>query len=177
MINKTGSGIALVLASLFSPLPLQAQAQNTGPHYRTGIVYYADNGIFKPFDKQVGTVGHGWSEYSAKVNGAHATVRLKADQPQIFLVCGVNPSHLKLYRFQSEKNARTLSMAKIRWIADPKDVLSEAEIPVSIQSAESGCFKLTPKKPLEDGEFGFSPTDNDDSFMFGVGSVKQSNSQ
>ena len=116
-------------------------------------------------------MGHGWSKYSATVKGAHATIRLQADQPQMFLVCGV-PSHLKLYRVQSEKNARILDMAKIRWMADAKNTLSESEIPVSIQSAESGCFKLTPKKSLEDGEFSFSPTDNNDCFMFGVGHVK-----
>ncbi len=175
MINKTGWGIALVLACLMSPLSLLAQAQLKGPHYKNGIVYYADNGNFKSFNKEVASVGHGWSKYTVKVQGAHATVRLPADQPQIFLVCGVNPSHLKLYRVQSEKDARTLDMAKIRWMADPKDTLSESEIPVSTQSAESGCFKITPEKPLEAGEFSFSPTDNNDCFMFGVGDVKQSN--
>jgi hypothetical protein len=53
-------------------------------------------------------------------------------------------------------------------------VLSESEIPVKIQNAESGCFTLTPQETLGDGEFGFSPVESLDAFMFGVGDIKQS---
>jgi hypothetical protein len=50
-------------------------------------------------------------------------------------------------------------------------VLSESEIPVTIQTAESGCFTLTPKESLKDGEFSFSPVESLDAFTFGVGVV------
>ena len=146
----------------------------SGAHYEIAIVYYADGGNFKAIDKEVVSQG-GRSNYSAKVKGAHATLRMRSDQPHIFRVCGVDPSRLKLYRFKSEGNARSVTIAKVNmWIGGSKVVLPESEVPLSIQTSESICFTLTPKEALGEGDFGFSPVESADAFMFGIGDVKPS---
>jgi len=165
--------MALVVVSLLSPL-FFAPAQVMGNHYEVGIVYYADGNDFKALDKEAAPQS-GRSNYSARVKGAHATVRLRADGRQTFRVCGVDPSRFKLYRFKSERNTRTVKIAKNNMlIGGSRTVLLESEIPVAMQTGEGGCFSLTPKSPLGDGEFGFSPLESLDAFMFGVGDVKQS---
>jgi hypothetical protein len=167
----TRSSIALAITITCS---LLTWAQDSGPRYEVGIVYYASGAAFKPLDKDTMTQG-GRSNYSAKVKGEHALVRLPADQPQVFRVCGVDPSRFKLFRFKSEKNARTVTIAKNNmWIGGSKVVLMESEVPVAIQNSDSGCYALTPRNALGDGEFGFSPVDSLDAFMFGVGDPKQS---
>lgn len=166
--------MTLVVASLISPLSFQVRAQDTATHYEIGIVYYADGSGFKALDKET-ALQSGRSNYAAKVNGAHATIRLRADQPQVFRVCSVDPSRFKLYRFESKGNARSVTIAKVNmWIGGSKTVLSGSQIPMTIKTAESGCFALTPQPTLNDGEYGFSPDGSIDSFMFGVGDVKQS---
>jgi hypothetical protein len=80
----------------------------------------------------------------------------------------------KLYRFKSDRNTRFVTVAKVNmWIGGARTVLSESEIPVKIQTAETGCFTLTPQGALGDGEFGFSPVESMDAFTFGVGDLKQ----
>jgi len=151
-----------------------ARAQATDAHYEIGIVYYSDGANFKAIDKEVVSQG-GRSTYSGKVKGAHATLRLQDGLPRIFRVCGVDPSRFKLYRFKSERNVRTVTIAKVNMlIGGAKFVLPEAELPVSIEASEGNCFALTPKSLLGDGEFGFSPTESADAFMFGVGDFKPS---
>lgn len=168
------SGVVLIVASLIMPSCFLVRAQDSGTHYEIGIVYYSDGGSLRAIDKEVSSQG-GRSNYSGKVKGAHATLRLHAGLTQVFRVCGVDPSRFKLYRFKSETNARTVTIAKINmWIGGSKGVLSESEIPVAIQTSEGGCFTLTPKDTLGDGEFGFSPLESNDAFMFGVGDVKPS---
>ena len=167
-INTGPAAALVVVASLISPLSFRAQDKST--QYEIGVVYYADRDGFKPLDKET-EVESGRKNYSAKVKGAHATIRRPAVRPQVFRVCMVDPTRFKLYRFKSEGNARICTIAKINiWIGGSKNVLSESEIPLSIQSAEDGCFTLTPQKTLDDGEFGFSPYESSDVFTFGVGS-------
>jgi hypothetical protein len=172
MFGRTTSAAALAIAILLSP-SLQ-RAQDRGAQYEVGIVYYSVQGGFKAFDKETIAQG-GRSTYSARVKGEHALVRLRADEPQVFRVCGVDPSRFKLYRFKSEKNARTVTIAKNNmWIGGSKTVLMESEIPVAIQTADNGCFTLTPRTALVEGEFAFSPLESLDAFTFGVGDPKPS---
>lgn len=173
MFSRTRSAMVLIVASLMSPLSFLVRGQDAGTHYEIGIVYYGDGGAFKRLDKETAPQG-GRSQYSARVKGAHATIRLPADQPQIFRVCGVDPTRFKLYRFKSEGNVRTVTISKNNmWIGGSKTVLSESEIPAKIEAAETGCFTLTPKETLgSSGEFGFSPVESMDAFMFGVGEAK-----
>jgi hypothetical protein len=158
-------------ASLLMPLEFQAR---DATYNEVGIVYYEHDTAFKALDKEVAQQG-GRSSYAARVKGAHAALRLVSDQLPTFRVCNADPSRYKLFRFKSEKNFRTLTIAKINmWIGGSKTVLSDSEIPLTIQPAESGCFTLRIKTSLEDGEYGFSPDGSYDVFMFGVGDVKQS---
>ncbi len=174
MVSKTGTSVALLAVSLILPSMFPAQVPDSGSHYEVGIVYYADGGAFKALEKEAAPQS-GRSSYSARVKGAHAAVRLRTDQPQVFRVCGVDPSRFKLYRFKSEGNARTVTIAKTNmWIGGSKTVLSQSEIPVTIQNADSGCFTITPKESLGIGEFGVSPVESMDAFMFGIGEAKPS---
>ena len=176
MVNRTKLTMALVIAVLISWSPsFLSQAQDSVAHYEVGVVYYADQGGFKPLKGEVEQQG-GRSNYTANVSGTHATIRLRGNQLQVFRVCSVDPSRFKLYKFKSKGNSRTVTIAKINmWIGGSKTVLSESEIPLTIKTAESACFTLTPRKTLEDGEYGFSPDGSLDAFMFGVGNLKQSN--
>jgi hypothetical protein len=172
MFKRTSSVMTLVVASLISAISLLARAQNTDTHYEIGIVYYTENAAFKALAKEAAPQS-GRSKYSARVKGPHASIRLRAEQPQLFRVCSVDPRRFKLFRFKSEANARTLVIAKINMlVGGSRTVLSESEIPLKIQTADSGCFTLTPQEPLGDGEFGFSPVESMDAFMFGVGDVR-----
>jgi hypothetical protein len=174
MGTATRSAIAFAI-TIISSCSLLTWAQDTGAHSEVGIVYYASGTAFKPLDKDT-LVQSGRSNYSGKVKGEHASVRFRADEPPpVFRVCGVDPSRFKLFRFKSEKNLRTVTIAKNNmWIGGSKVVLMESEVPVAIQTAESGCYTLTPKNTLGYGEFSFSPVDSFDAFMFGVGDPKQS---
>jgi len=175
MDNRAISAIVTLVASLtLLSSSFQARAQDTGKSDEVGIVYYAEQGVFKPLSKEI-AVQSGRSQYSAKVHGAHAAIRLPANQPQVFRVCSVDASRFKLYRFKTEANDRALVIAKINvWVGGSKTVAQQSEIPVAIKTAEGGCFALTPQATLEDGEYGFSPDGSYDAFMFGVGDVQRS---
>src|ERR1035441_5455287 len=106
---RASSVITLLVASLITAIPLLAQLQDNDVHYDVGIVYYSDGNAFKALDKETAPQS-GRKNHSARVKGAHAVVRLRADQPQVFRVCGVDPSRFKLFRFKSENNARTVTI-------------------------------------------------------------------
>ncbi len=100
----------------------------------------------------------GHVNYSGKIKGAHASVRLPAGGPHEFRVCNVDPSRYKLYTFKTSGNARTVTIAKVHiWIGGSKSVISESEVPTSIQVTDGNCFAITPKESLKNGEFGFQP--------------------
>jgi hypothetical protein len=166
--------VVSVAAFLISMMYTQACAQSADTGHDIGIVYYAYRDGFKALSKET-VVQSGRSKYAARVKGAHATIRLPEDQPLKFRVCGVDPSRFKLFRFKSENHERTLLIAEANMlIGGSKTVISDSEIPVTIDAADGGCFTLTPKTTLGDGEFGFSPVESLDAFMFGIGDVNQS---
>ena len=172
MIKRTSSAIALVIASFMCSASLPARAQQKTAPNEVGVVYYSDSGVFKPLDKEPSTQG-GRINYAARVERAHAAVRLPSGQAEVFSVCGVDPTRFKLYKFKSEGNSRTLTISRNNMlIGGSKVVVSKSEVPLSIKREESGCFTLTPRKALDDGEFGFSPLESMDVFMFGVGDPK-----
>jgi hypothetical protein len=162
-----------VAVCLISGMLAKGLAQDPDTGHEIGIVYYADRDTFKPLHKETASES-GRSRYSARIKGAHATVRLDANHALVFRVCGVDPSRFKLFKFKSERSERTLLIAKTNMvIGGSKTVISDSEVPVAIQAAGDGCFTLTPQRTLGDGEFGFSPVESLDAFMFGVGDVKQ----
>ena len=164
--------VSLLFGTCFLPFFRPAQAQDVTPH-EVGVVYYADGLEFKPLAKEIAPQS-GHRNYSARVKGAHALLRLRAGQSQTFRVCGVDPSRYKLYTFKSAGDSRSVTLAKINiWIGGSKSTLSESEIAVTIQAEERDCFAIAPKEALKDGEYGFSPAGAEDVFMFGVGDVKQ----
>jgi len=173
MVGQLKPALVLLIAGLMLPTAFLMQAQDTTAHYEIGIVYFADGEVFKPLEKEIAPQG-GRGNYSARVKGAHAEIRLRVDKPQVFRVCGVDPSRFELYRFKAESNSRVVTIAKVNmWVGGSKSVLSESQIPVKIEAAEGGCFTITPKTDLGYGEFGFSPAGTMDAFMFGVGGVPQ----
>lgn len=164
---------ASVAGLLISAMITQVWAQAVETEQQIGIVYYADQHGFRALTKET-VVQSGRSKYSARVKGAHAVIRLSEEHPLTFRVCGVDPSRFKLFRFKSADHERTLVIAKTNvLIGGSKVVISDSEIPVGIHTAEGGCFALTPQRTLGDGEFGFSPVESLDAFMFGIGNVKE----
>jgi hypothetical protein len=160
----------MALDACFFVPAVPAQAQDRAPH-EIGVVYYADGSGFKALMKEAAPQS-GRYTYSAKVKGAHADVRLPAGQPQSFRLCGSDPTRYKLFTFQSTGKSRTVTLATVNvWIGGATSKLSESEVPVVIESADNGCFRITPKEALKDGEYGFSPFGAEDVFMFGVGEV------
>ena len=121
-----------------------AHAHDVGPH-EVGVVYYTKGPDFIAIAKEVAPQS-GRHNYSARVKGAHATLRLPAGRPQQFRVCGVDPSRYKLYTFKSEGNSRAVTIAKINvWIGAAKSTLSQSEVPVTSQPAAGDCFTIMPK--------------------------------
>ncbi len=171
MVSGTKTIIALMIATFMPSLSSLLWAQGSDAHKEVGIVYYEDGASFKPLDKESAPQS-GRSTYVAKVKGAHAAIRMRADHAQVFQVCGVDPTRYKLFRFKSEGSTRTVTISKTNmWIGGSKTVLSESELPIAIRVSETGCFMLTPRQILQNGEYGFSPLESLDAFMFGVGDV------
>lgn len=166
--------LAILMTIFILTLPTLARAQDSDAQNEIGVVYYANGDSFKALAKEALAQG-GRSKYTATVMGAHATVHLRVGESHVFRVCGVDPTRFKLFRFKSEGSARSLIISKNNiWIGGSKIVLSESEVPLTIQASESGCFKLTPKEALSVGEFGFSPTESLEAFMFGIGDIERS---
>jgi hypothetical protein len=171
--ERRSSGIAALLSmAIFLPPLTEARAQEIAPH-DVGIVYYRDGTGFKALAKETDSEG-GRVNYSSRVKGAHASVRLPEGGPHEFRVRNVDPSRYKLYTFKVTGNSRTVTIAKVNiWIGGSRNVVSESEVPTNIQVTEGGCFAIKPKEYLKNGEYGFSPVGDRDVFAFGVGDVKQ----
>jgi hypothetical protein len=136
-----------------------------------GAVYYQEGAEFKSLTKVVAKVS-GRSTVKAEIPGANAEIRLPAGQSPVFRVCGVDPTRYKLYTMTSDKKSRTIDLAKAGFFGGSKSVLAESEIEMTIVVADGNCFTITPKEPLDRGEYGFSPVGSDDTFAFGIGAVK-----
>jgi hypothetical protein len=148
-------------------------AQEVAPH-EPGVVYYSDGSTFKPLRKETAPAS-GHARFSAKLKGTHADVRLPVAQTLRFRLCSADPTRYKLYKLQSTRNSREVTITKINiWIGGAKSTLSESEIPISVEPADSGCFALTTKAPLDEGEYAISPSGEEYAFAFGVGEVRKS---
>ena len=109
-----------------------------------------------------------------KLKGSHAAGRLPIGQTLRFRLCSADPTRYKLYRLRSTKNSRDVTIEKVNiWIGGAKSTLSESEIPISIEPADSGCFTLATKAQLDEGEYAISPTGEEYAFAFGVGELKK----
>jgi len=151
---------------------LLSSASQQAPQ-EVGIVYYAEGPNFKALEKEPAPAS-GRARFSAKMKGAHATVRFATGQPQRFRVCSVDPTRYKLFRLRSTKSTREVTITKVNMlIGGAKSVLSDSEIPITVQVADAGCFTIATKERLDDGEYGFSPTGEEYAFTFGVGEVKR----
>jgi hypothetical protein len=165
---KAGSAGVLV----FQLLLASAAPQDAAPH-EVGVVYYADGPNFKTLQKEAAPAS-GRANFSAKMKGAHAAVRIASGKPQKFRVCSIDPTRYKLYKLHSTKNSREVTITKVNlWIGGAKSVLSDSEIPTTFEPADSGCFAISAKDQLGEGEYGFSPTGEEYAFTFGVGELEQ----
>ena len=160
-------GVVAFMALLASAAP-----QDLTPH-EVGVVYYADGSNFKALEKEAAPAS-GRSIISAKIKGAHAAIRVATGQAQNFRLCSVDPMRYKLYTLRSTKNSREVTISTVNiMIGGFKSKLSESEIPTTIQATDNGCFSITAKQQLKEGEYGWSPTGEEYAFTFGVGEVKR----
>jgi hypothetical protein len=156
--------------ALFQALLTGASAQDTTPR-EPGVVYYSDASNFKPLEKEAAPAS-GRAKWSAKIEGAHAAVHFPTGKTQRFRLCSADPTRYKLYRLRSTKNTRDVTITKVNiWIGGGKSALSESEIPITVEPADSGCFTLTTKEQLNEGEYAISPAGEEYAFAFGVGQV------
>jgi hypothetical protein len=160
--------IYLLLLALVTSLSAQEVAS-----HEPGVVYYADGSNFKPLRKDAAPAS-GRARFSAKLKGAHADIRLAVAPTLRFRLCSADPTRYKLYKLRSTRNSREVTITKINmWIGGAKSTLSESEIPISVESSDSGCFTLTTKAPLDEGEYAISPSGEEYAFAFGVGEVRK----
>lgn len=172
--NLRGFVRTVTLAWLSCVLPqfMSAQVQDATPGENL-VVSYVDGTETTALEKQVATRYQGGPfTRSAKVKGAHSAIRLKLGQQHVFRVCGVDPTRYKLYRLKPTKDSRTVALVKIEGWGTARSVLSKVELPVTIQAANGNCYAISAKDALTLGEYGFSPVDSDDIFLFGVGDLK-----
>jgi hypothetical protein len=154
-----------------APQATPARGMDSAPN-EVGVVYYGEGPGFHPIEKQKETRG-GKPIFSGTVKGPHAALRLPAEPPRTFRVCGVDPTRYGLYRFASGPDSRILPIAKVAlWTGKSTYILSDSEVPVAVRTVDGNCFEITPKKPLDAGEYGFNPLGSDDVFMFGIDSAK-----
>lgn len=166
--SKCKMGLICVVA--LQALLVGAYAQDASPH-EIGVVYYFDGSGFRALEKEAAPAS-GRSKFSAKVKGAHASVRLAVEGPQRFRICSVDPVRYRIYKLRSTKNSRDVTIQESNiWIGGAKSVLSESEVPITIVAADTGCFTIAPKQPLVDGEYAISPVGEEYAFTFGVGAA------
>jgi hypothetical protein len=109
-------GLTCVLA--FQALLTGASAQEASPR-EIGVVYYAEGSGFKALEKEAAPAS-GRSKFSAKLKGAHATIRLADGGPQRFRMCSVDPARYRIYRLRSTKSSREVTITEVNiWIGGP----------------------------------------------------------
>jgi hypothetical protein len=170
--HELGLAVVLLCHGCLWPQGIPGQSLD-GSALDAGVICHADGAECKSLEKQTG-VQSGRPTYSARIKGSHSGVRLTAGQPLKFRVCGVDPTRFKLYTFRSSKDERAVAIAKIgNWTGSARSVLSQSEVPVTIQKEGSNCFEITPRDVLKSGEYGFSPVDSNDVFAFGIGDIQR----
>ena len=143
--SKGFGGFSVRLAGIFLLFALIACAfaQDAAPH-EIGAVYYADGPNFKALPKEAAPAS-GRAKFAAKIKGPYAAVRIAAGDTQKFRVCSADPTRYKLYALRSTKKSRDVTITKVNiWIGGAKSVLSNSEIPITIEPSSNGCFTITP---------------------------------
>lgn len=176
-VNVVCVAVALLLGSwIMASSERLPQAQQIPA--KIGVIYYlhpAQNQLV-PLAKEVAVtknrakaLGFGGSASQAELKGAHSTVKLSAVQMYEFFIRGADPTRFKLYRFEVKDKQRHLLMYSAGAMnIRGQSVMHESEIPISITECGESCYKLVPTVALGEGEYGFSPIDNNDTFSFGV---------
>lgn len=119
---------------------------------------------------RVRALGFGGARATAEIKGTRAPLRLRAGEPMEFVVqlpSGVDPSKFQLFRFEIRDRKRVVLLAKAGAFTG-----SSSSIPglVQINAGRHGTasYKLAPAGELGAGEYGFSASDSNDVFCFGV---------
>lgn len=114
----------------------------------------------------------GGAKQVAQVKEDHSPTRLFAAPNLSFVIhlaSGVDPSKWQLYAFESKKGKREVTLMNAGYFS-----VKQGPGPVAFDVEKYGesSYKLTPTKALALGEYGFSATDAQDVFCFGVDSAK-----
>ena len=169
--------LAIILVSV-RPHLLPAQAQQIPE--QIGLVYYLDpvQNVLIPLAKELATVrtssrvlGFGGATSRAELKNKQSSLKLPAGQSYEFFIRGVDPTRFKLYRFEvkEKENRRELLIYRSGAMnVRGQTVLQQSEIPVSITECGESCYKLAPTDVLKEGQYGFSPTDSNDTFSFSL---------
>ena len=99
--------------------------------------------------------------YTSKLVLHNAQAQLRVTEPRPTFYVGANPTDVLLVRFKSDPkdNDRTLTIGKAMFFpywSDVKQYIDpEDAVPTDFEKLPSGYYKVTPKQPLQLGEYAF----------------------
>lgn len=115
------------------------------------------------------TAGGFWkTKVAAEIKEQKSELRLPKQPQMTFLIrvaSGIDPSKYELYAFRVAGGHREVVMAKGGWF---KMQLQPGSLPFEITHVTESVYRFTPKGELPPGEYGFSPSDSNDAYCFGV---------
>lgn len=167
IIRSIATVLLLGAASVNSPLA--AQDKKIAEPEMIGVVYYIDSvaGSLIPLERQIAKIKSGIRFQSAQINGEKSPVRPTSQRPEfvVRLAAGVDPNKFKLTPFAKTKGKRDLKLLAL--VGNPN-----FELLCDVTKFGESSYKIKPAKELLVGEYGFSPTDSNDVFAFGIDSGK-----
>ena len=158
----------IVVVTLAFSLAVPAQRQSPEPE-TFGVVHYFDeeNGHLVALERQAGKTGWktlGLGGAAARIDGERSPVRFRTGTAQQFvvrLVPGADPNKFQLFGFQRKGRQREVKI--VGSTGTPR-----TSIPFDATRFGDQSYRLKPVRPLEPGEYGFSPSESNQVFAFGI---------
>ena len=166
----------LPLTLLFAPVAITAQQGNVVEPEAIGVMHIitADSGL-RPLPREIAKSGSKQRGLMAVVSyaelrGAKSAFRPEARRTFEFVIrlpAGIDPGKFRLYRWDVKANTRELILQEQGGVL--RRVKSDPSV-VLLQVTQYGptSYKLTVSTELLPGEYGFSATDSQDVFTFGI---------
>lgn len=170
------ASILIVLATELAVAVPKNPPQTQPVPEKIGVVYYLDpvQKMLVPLAQERAAIKSNTRAFfrgattQVELKGKNSSVRLSTGQAHEFFIRGVDPTRFKLYRFEVKGNQRELLMFRSGGLGNGQSVIDQSEISLSITECGQLCYKLTPTVMLGEGEYGFSPSDSNDTFSFSI---------
>jgi len=156
-----------MLVAAILMLSLQQLQTSVPKPEEVGVFYHLDNQKLLPLERQTAVsearwrmLGFGGQRVTAWIKGERSPVRL-GRRPQ-FVLRAADPTKYQLYRYVSKKGRREIVLA-VGGRAQPMTVRCR------VTEVVPQVYRFEPAEDLPPGEYGFSPSDSNETFNFGVG--------